>query len=212
MTGIAKMWLGLGLIYLLMLFWHQPLQGPLTEAEVRTAFGERYAMMPDSEDRQAARFLDFFANDDGRPFYMINLNDLPEETPDVEDAARNYGLFMLPRLLSRASYPVLTSDVIVGLNNTLDAQAADFQRLVVVRYRSRRDFLAIISSTEFGAAFTHKHASLDGWLSAPATAAPLLSVPQVAAIGFLAFGTLITMLRRRKEAAPSENASVALER
>jgi hypothetical protein len=171
MKRIRTIWIGLAVVYAALLAWHQPLRGPLSEDEVRTAFGAQYAEMRLSEDAQARAFLDFFLNDDGRPFHMVNLNALPERSPEADEAAQTYGAFMAPRLLARASYPVLSTDVIVGLTNTLGPGVDNAERLVVVRYRSRRDFLNIISTPEFREAVQHKSASLDGWYSAPSTAA-----------------------------------------
>ncbi|MEM8956450.1 MAG: hypothetical protein AAGC86_01425 [Pseudomonadota bacterium] len=199
MTRVAKLWICLAVIYAALLAWHQPLRGPLTEAEVRAAFGPQFDQMRDSQDPQATSMLDFFLTDNGRPFFMINLNALPDSTAEIEDAARSYGAFMLPRLLSRASYPVLSSDVITGLNNSLGPDAARFERLIVVRYRSRRDLLRILTSPGFRSAVPNKHASLDGWYAAPATAGPVLSVPQVALIVLIGVGGLGTLLAGRPQ-------------
>lgn len=198
MGRIRTIWIGLAVVYAALLAWHQPLQGPLSEDEVRTAFGAQYAEMRLSEDAQARAFLDFFLNDDGRPFHMVNLNALPERSPEADEAAQTYGAFMAPRLLARASYPVLSTDVIVGLTNTLGPGVDNAERLVVVRYRSRRDFLNIISTPEFREAVQHKSASLDGWYSAPSIAAPTLSVPLLALVALMAIGGISTLGARRR--------------
>lgn len=162
-------WLGLGAICASLFAWHEPMRGPLTEAEIRAAFGPQFDLMQSEQDPQATAFLDFFLSDDGRPFHMVNLNALPEPSAEVDEAARRYGSFMGPRLLVRASYPVLTTDIIAGLNNTLGPGLENAERVVVVRYRSRRDFLNIITTPEFRDAVGQKAASLDGWYSAPAS-------------------------------------------
>ena len=171
--------LALIVAYAALLAWHQPLRGPLSEEEVRAAFGPQYAQIRQSEDPQAKAFLDFFLNDDGRSFYMVNMNALPEQTPEVKKAARQYGLYMMTRLLPRASYPVMSTSVITTLANSLDGELAPFEQLVVVRYRSRRDFLEIVSTPAFREELSNKTASLDGWSSAPSTAGPLFSLPAI---------------------------------
>ena len=204
---IPKLWLVLGLVYAALLAWHQPLRGPLSEDEVRAAFAGQFEQLSssvqleqiqNSQGGQAAAILDFFLNDDGRPFFMVNLNKLPEQTAEIDAAARSYGAFMAPRLLLRASYPVLTTDVIVGLTNTLGDGVEDADRLVVVRYRSRRDFLEIVSTPEFRVAVQDKAISLNGWYSAPASIGPTLSVPLVGLIVLLAVGSVGTAFARRR--------------
>jgi hypothetical protein len=198
MGRIWIIWTGLAVVYAALLAWHQPMRGPLSEDEVRTAFAAQYAQMRVSEDAQARAFLDFFLNDDGRPFYMVNFNALPERSPETDEAAQTYGAFMAPRLLARASYPVLSTNVIVGLTNTLGPGFDNAERLVVVRYRSRRDFMKIISTPEFREALQHKSASLEGWYSAPSTAAATVSVPLLALIALTVIGGLGTLVERRR--------------
>ena len=198
MRHISKLWLGLFLVYAALIAWHQPLRGPLSEEEVRAAFGGQYAQMRQSQDAQAQAFLDFFLNDDGRPFFMVNLNALPEQTPEVKKAARQYGLYMMTRLLPRGSYPVMSTGVITNLTNSLDADVVPFDELAVVRYRSRRDFLEIVSTQAFLEELRNKTASLDGWSSAPSTIGPTFSLPGVALCVLLLVGATGTVRARRR--------------
>ena len=196
MRRISTLWIGLVSVYVALIAWHQPLRGPLSEDEVRAAFGGQYAQIRQSEDAQARAFLDFFLTDDGRPFFMVNLNALPEQTPEVEEAARQYGSFMMLRLLPRASYPVMSTDVIAGLTNSLGTDLSPFDRLVVVRYRSRRDFLEIVATSEFRQEVGNKGASLDGWYSAPSTIGPTFSLPVAALCVLLLVGVIGTLRAR----------------
>lgn len=203
LTRIPKLWIGLGMVYAALLAWHQPLRGPLTETEVRAAFGEQFEQIQSGENLQALALLDFFLTDDGLPFHMLNLNALSEQTTDTDKAAQTYGAFMVPRLLARASYPVLMTDVIIGLTITLGPDVASFERLVVVRYRSRRDFLKIIATPEFREAVRHKSASLDGWYAAPSSAGATLSIPQLALIALITVGGFGTLLLTRRHMPPA---------
>jgi hypothetical protein len=186
--------------YAAFLAWHQPLRGPLTELEVRAAFGDRYSPMREAKDGRAATLIDFFLSDDGRPFFMINLNALPEHTAHTQKAERAYASYMAPRLLSRASYPVLSTEPIVMLNNSLGTDLEAIERLVVVRYRSRRDFLEIIATPEFREAVEHKSVSLDGWYSAPASVNPVVSLPQLVLILLITVGFVGSWLIRQMRA------------
>lgn len=204
---ISKLWIGLAIVYAALIAWHQPLRGPLSEAEVRAAFGGQYEQMLQNEAAQARAFLDFFLTDDGRPFFMVNLNALPEQTPDVEDAARQYGSFMMLQLLPRASYPVMSTDVIAGLTNSLGVDLTPFDRLVVVRYRSRRDFLEIVATSAFRQEVGNKGASLDGWYSAPSTIGPTLSFPVVTLCFLMLIGLMGTLRARNAAHARSQRSA-----
>jgi hypothetical protein len=187
--------------YVALIAWHQPLRGPLSEDEVRAAFGAQYAQMRQSEDARAQALLDFFLKDDGRPFFMVNMNPLPAHTPAVKEAARRYGFYMIARLLPRASYPVMSTEVITSLTNSLDADLAPVDRIVVVRYRSRRDFLEIVSTPAFRQEISNKIASLDGWSSAPSKAGPLFSLPVILLLLMLFVPALYPSVSARKRPA-----------
>ena len=197
MSKPLRIWLGLAILYAGILAWHQPLKGPLTEAEIRSAFGPRFDMLIESDAPQAVDLLNFFLSDDGRPFYMINLNAMPDQTPEVAQSARAYARYVLPRLLSRASYPVMSTDVIAGLNNAIGGDFGTFERLVVVRYRSRRDFLALISPEAFSDALSDKAASLDDWYAAPSAMNFRMSFPAAALVVLVLAGLLATSVSRR---------------
>jgi hypothetical protein len=210
MTRTAVLWIGLATLYAAFLAWHQPILGPLTEREVRAAFGDRFAQMRAAGDHRAARLIDFFLTDDGQPFYMANLNALAEDTAQRSEAARTYASYMGPRLLLRASYPVLSTDLITTLNNSLEADLDAIERLVVVRYRSRRDFLEIITAPEFRQAVEYKIASLDGWYSAPSSLQFVILPPQLVLIALTAIGLIGSWLNRpkRRRGARPETARV----
>ena len=184
MSRKTKLWIVLAVAYLAFFVWHQPLRGPLSESEIRAAFGEYFEQMRSGENLQASRLIRFFLSDDGQPFYMINMNALPDDTLGAREAALEYGSYMLPRLLARASYPIISANVTDHLVNLLGPGLEKPEQLVVVRYRSRRDFMEIISAPEFRVALESKRASLDGWYTAPGTAGIVISMPQLV-LGFL---------------------------
>ncbi len=61
---------------------------------------------------------------------------------------------MLRLLATRASHPIFGSD-------WADLASTGWDRIVIVRYRSRRDIAEIFASTEFAAAGAHKWAALE---------------------------------------------------
>ncbi len=99
MCRLSTFLLGLVLVYEALIVWHQPMRSPLSEDELRAAFGDQYPQMRESNDSHAQAFLDFFLTDDGKSFFMVNLNALPEPTAETEKAGRRYGLYMISHFL-----------------------------------------------------------------------------------------------------------------
>jgi uncharacterized protein (DUF1330 family) len=106
------------------------------------------------------RFLD---SDDGNPFYTVNLYEFREQAQYLEDpphrgsgqeAFARFSEVMLRLLASRASHPIFGSQ-------WSDIASSDWDRIVIVRYRSRRDIAEIFASPEFAEASAHKWAALE---------------------------------------------------
>ncbi len=110
------------------------------------------------------------AQDDGREFYMLNLEQL-KSGPTAEAEDRAYSRIVLPALLKRGSMPVYVGRV-RGLLLGNDPNA--FQRAAIVRYRSLRDFLIIFTDPEVQGGVEHKFASM-AYTEARATS-PILSL------------------------------------
>lgn len=173
------------LIYLAFLVWHTPLRGPLTDAEV-DAFLEVQAEQGLNDWAISEEFENFLRNDDGRPFIMVNLMEVRDlaSYPDGvatdnqtgSDADAAYGRAVLPLLLSRGSYPVANAARSYTIINSLGQTAGSFDTVAMVRYRSRRDLVDMISSDAFLAAEVHKWASLENTLVAPARRMPSLNL------------------------------------
>lgn len=105
----------------------------------------------------------FLAEDDGEAFYTVNLYDFRDQA-DYTDGRRDGGTgaeafqrfseVMLRLLARRASHPIFGSE-------WADATASDWDRIVIVRYRSRRDIAEIFASSDFADASAHKWAALE---------------------------------------------------
>jgi len=163
------------------LLWHQPWFGkPLTTAEIDAAFAvsvDRATALPESEK---VKLRAFFSSDDGRPFYNVNLTLYREQAtyPDGiqrpgirtgSDAADAYARVVIPQLLRRGSYPVFVSSKISNLLEDGAPGADFFQNIGIVRYRSRRDMLDMISDPVYMAGAPHKFASLAKNVAVPTT-------------------------------------------
>ncbi|MEM7188676.1 MAG: hypothetical protein AAF439_03615 [Pseudomonadota bacterium] len=157
--------------------WHTPLRGPLTDAEVDAFMATQSNTVGATWTDQEA-FEAFLRSDDGRPFVMINLMEYretakyPEEySPAVEmtgaEAGALYGEAVLPQLLLRGSYPVARAARQNTIINSVGQAVGEFESFVMVRYRSRRDLIDMLTSDAFKAANFHKWASLENTLVAP---------------------------------------------
>ena len=118
-------------------------QVPLTQAEV-DLYLER--IQNQTEQPGGQHDLDelrrFLQQDDGKPFYTVNLYAFYEQAQYSDgravsvsgrEAFERFSEVMIRLLARRASHPVFGSD-------WADAASSGWDRIVIVRYRSRRDF------------------------------------------------------------------------
>ena len=114
---------------------------------------------------------DFLETDDGQPFYTVNLYRFHAEAqylPDSEYFDRSVGgsvggtgkaaferfsKTMIKLLASHASHPIFAS-------NWVHDESSNWEKLVIVRYKSRRDIAELFASNEFADASEHKWAAL----------------------------------------------------
>lgn len=159
------------LLYGAFWFWYTPSGAPLSDKEI-----EAYLSRIDSAEGRAQ--IEAFAREDtGRSFYMLNaldLNELPgvvEGAPEGSDGQQLMDLYMehmLPALLARASHPVFfgvavgESVEVVGIEN-----AETWDRGALVRYRSRRDLLDIVTHPDFRGRHHFKVAALEKTIAYP---------------------------------------------
>ncbi len=166
-------------LYVAFLLWHEPwFSRRLRPGEAVAVLRGRY---DDVAPDERAAFEAFLDRDDGRPFYMVNLMQyrttaayrdglLPDGTPAAgmtgREAGQRYTRIVIPELLKRGCYPVFAARKVA---NFLSAGAGTdfFEEVVVVRYRSRRDLLAMAAGRAFLAGVPHKWASLEKTVAVP---------------------------------------------
>jgi hypothetical protein len=166
-------------LYVAFLLWHEPwFSRRLRPGEAVAVLRGRY---DDVAPDERAAFEAFLDRDDGRPFYMVNLMQyrataaypdglLPDGRPAGDmtgrEAGHRYTRVVIPELLKRGCYPVFA---VRKVANFLSAGAGTdfFEEVVVVRYRSRRDLLAMAAGRAFLAGVPHKWASLEKTVAVP---------------------------------------------
>jgi uncharacterized protein (DUF1330 family) len=112
---------------------------------------------------------DFLEKDDGQPFYTVNLYRFHAEAQylkgseyfdrDVggsgQEAFARFSKVMIKLLVSHSSHPIFASNWVHG-------ESSKWDKLVIVRYKSRRDIAELFASDEFADVSEHKWAALAG--------------------------------------------------
>ena len=183
------LWLAPALIYTLFTFWYTDFGGPLTEQEI-AEFSEPLAQrMPPGQLQHITQFM---RNDTGRQFLMVNIIDNNENPPDVEGAEPGesaeqlmgrYMEHMYAQLLRRASHPVIAG---VAVHDALDLvgvedweSAQQWTTAAMMRYRSRRTFMEIITHPDMESRHEFKIAALDKTIAYPIEMQLYLSDPRL---------------------------------
>ncbi len=144
-------------------YWYQFAGRALDQAEVDTYMAKFQAQTDAGivrHDLQALR--QFLQDDDGLPFYTVNLyrfhgqavyGDGSAHSGTGAEAYNRFSAVMVRLLAARASHPIFGS-------SWSDAFASSWDRVVIVRYRSRRDIADLFASDEFAGASEHKWAAI----------------------------------------------------
>jgi len=151
MSAAGRLWIALGLVFSALILWYDYSGGPLTEEEI-AAYEVRLKEQGLEGTRVPEAVRAFAAGDDGDEFFMINLENararprLPDGLPkdaDPYEVEREYTAPTMRLLLRRACHPVAS---FVGRTNFIDYEGAPvWEETLLVRYRSRRDFLEIFT-------------------------------------------------------------------
>jgi uncharacterized protein (DUF1330 family) len=151
-----------------LVIWYQGGSEPLSVDEVESYLSIIQKQEQNPGGRHDFKQLrSFLENDDGKPFYTVNLYKY-YPSPQYEhgseysniyinetgrDAFDRFSKVMVKLLARNASHPIFGTDWV-------DEHSSDWDRLVIVRYRSRRDIAEIFASEEFADASEHKWAAL----------------------------------------------------
>ncbi len=150
--------------YLLFWFWYTNTGGPLTSAEVDAHLAQM--KKGDTASQNLNVVEDFMRRDTGNQFVMVNLIDLnptppnlPATGPDADPMALvdHYMAHMYPTMFLRASHPIFLAPVQASAIDLLNAPgASDWTQTALMRYRSRRDIMEIITDPRFSERHDYK--------------------------------------------------------
>ncbi|CAM9495055.1 unnamed protein product [Ectocarpus fasciculatus] len=155
------------LLYGLFVYWYVGQGQPVTTSELKAMLSS----IPLKSKINKEDLYNLAAVDTGGEFYMVNLIKwnkaarYPVGSPlelEVDPMAANdrYAKMIGPELLKRASFPVFQSSI---LANAIVREEGDttWDTVVVVRYRSFRDFIDVYASILQSGAIVHKFAAID---------------------------------------------------
>ncbi len=175
MNARTRLWLIASVLFAAFFLWYTDLKGPLSDAEVAEFVA---VMTANGGDQATIDFIETFAKEDtGRQFLMLNAVDYNETPPDVEGAEPGesaqalmgrYMAHMLPALLARACHPVVMGTAVYASMDVVGIEGAqEWDMGAIVRYRSRRTFLDIVSNPAFAGEHHFKIAALEKTIAYP---------------------------------------------
>ena len=138
-------------LYLAFLAWYDGWgMDPFTAEEVDTLASKVEAQGTNPEQLKNLRRL--LKDDDGEEFFMLNLNRYEyaenEEQQGVPVAYQNYGQAVIQMILKNAGHPIYSGEIPDYLLGG-DAKDASWHEIILMRYRSRRDFVSMVTSDEY---------------------------------------------------------------
>ena len=207
-----KVWISLLVIYSSFFIWYTDLGGKLTDDEI-----EYYANKFESNALKDGRVIEprikellqkFMEEDSGKQFIMVNVIDMSENPtfPDgtVSDESSDvlmneYMEHMYVELLKRASHPVYFGNAVNGSMDIVGIENAEvWERAILVRYKSRRSFLEIVTHPDMNSKHKYKIAALEKTIAFPVENQFYLGDPRLL-LGFilLIIGLLLRPVTRQ---------------
>ena len=198
-TRLVNVVVFLGL-YLAFLSWYDGWgMDPLTAEEIDKIVGEAEAQ--DSNPEELKNLRQLLKDDDGEEFFMLNLNRYEYSENEVQKgvpvAYQKYGQAVMPMILKRAGHPIYVgeiSDYLVGG----DLKEGGWHEIILVRYRSRQDFINMITSDEYLIAAKYRYVGIEYAEVIPTKVILNLATPRLFILTLLFLIALVTdrMIRR----------------
>lgn len=159
-------------LYAAFVAWYGGSGSPMTPAETDALFAtiaERASKEPNPDGHLREHLKALAAQDDGNEFFMVNLirfRDQAQYPPghdypgDARDADARYNAAIAPYLLKYGAVPILLG---TPQGRFLDepGDTTDWDRVAIVRYRSRRDLLRMVGDLAGQGVAVHKWASIE---------------------------------------------------
>ena len=143
------------LIYIMFIIWYGGNSNPMNQEEVDAMILkiQRNAGKEGQPESDVLKiFRELAKNDDGKEYYMVNLQKFRKKalypegfnySDDPIEADRRYNMMILPYLLKHGGHPIFVGDVMGRFIHPNDGD--DWNQCAVVRYRSRMDMMAMVA-------------------------------------------------------------------
>ena len=187
-------------LYLAFLAWYDGWgMDPFTAEEVDTLVGKEVAKGANPELLKNLRR--FLKDDDGEEFFMLNLNRYEyaenEDQQGQSVAYQNYGQAVIQMILKNAGHPIYSGEIPDYLLSG-DIKDGSWHEIILVRYRSRRDFISMVTSDEYLKIARHRTGGIEYAEVTPTRASINLVTPRFVILVLLAlFAWAIDRLIRR---------------
>ena len=180
-----KTWLILGAVYIGFFFWYTDMGGKLSQEEIQIFIKKHEqniindGVSPDSEEFQLRiDFLKrFMEEDNGKQFIMVNNIEMNKNPEDVAGAnsgesadqlMSRYMEHMWPNLLKRASHPIFGGYAIWESMDIVGIEGAEtWDQAALMRYKSRRAFMEIVTHPDMRGRHVFKIAALQKTIAFP---------------------------------------------
>ena len=215
----SRGWIILALVYAAFFYWYTSFEGPLTPEEI-VHFTEVVNGAPGMEDEQARIWIEFMENDTGDDWAMWNAVDLAERPKLIEgiepgatseEVVNRYAEPFFAQAVLRASHPVLSGAAAAPAIDVWGVEGArDWDRGILVRYRSRRDIMEIIEAmvTSQDSIHAFKVAAVEKTIAFPLDPWFQLGDPRILlALIFVIFGLVMQLRYTARSRPPMETAS-----
>ena len=169
-------WIIAVLAYVIFAAWYFNWKGPLGSGEV-TKYIEQMTENSSQSPTDPDVIRKFLEEDDGKEFVMLNLVRLHKgdvahpETGEMTTAPEILQGYFGPfskALFRKAGHPVFMGRKKGGYIDSWNSAAdEEFQVVGAMRYRSRRDMMALVSDPRFSDSHKFKLAAIDGTTSFP---------------------------------------------
>ena len=152
------------LLYIIFLAWYDGWgMEPYTSEEIDN-LAIRMEQAEGSTPEQLKNLILLLKEDDGKEFFMLNLNRYEyaenEAKGGVPKAYQDYGLPVIWMILARAGHPIFSAEI---PNYLLDGEVTNnrWDEVIIVRYRSRKDFFNMVTSDEYLKIFNNRIGGMD---------------------------------------------------
>ena len=206
MNNSMKIWISLLVIYAGFFLWYTDMGGKLDEEEIEfflEKLEENASVNSDDSRTQISRIKRFMEEDTGRQFLMVNNIDMNENPEDVEGAEPGesaeslldrYMEHMYSQLIKRACHPVFAGYAIHPSMDIVGIEGAEiWDQAVLMRYKSRRAFMEVVTHPNMLSKHDFKVAALEKTIAYPVETALYLSDPRFfIGVDFNYFGIIST--------------------